>query len=388
MKGCNMQNVIPAPMQKNVQTYYQSQGFKAKNFGDLSNELTSQRINLRQRVRDQRESRQMWFTAENQKKTNDNFNSRSQFFQWANIGGNILSNFDDNNVNEVTGLRTLLEPLGVNMKSWSMSLDPNPMTFGDTFAEILNMGAFDDVKKEFGETPNCSALEKKANKKLKKDKQVNEASERIATQCAENPSLDLTLDGQLDQLAKIPQTDLKKQAQEIFNKCTQCHGPEEKGGFSKELGLPVLDLFNLDDFEKDLADNREQTLTLIESMKDRIARPLGSVGSMPPTPPMKPLTDEERNIVIQYLNSLKNGQGNTNNQTGQVIQPGMGMNPLNNSTGGFGTVNGGGGTASTSGTGTVGGIGGGFDNGIGGGNSKPELDGGQNSLSSNPGDQK
>lgn len=304
MKGCKIANMTPPAFQDNMKTYFQSQGYKAEGMNQLGSELQSQKVLMRNRVKKERTARQEWDFEENFKTTGDtNFRAETEFTKWSLVGGNILRHADDNSLKQVSELRQILEPVGVNMKNWSMSLDPAPYTFGDNFAEIINMGAFEDVKAEFGENPDCAKLEEKAKEKMGENLVIKE-SQDIIISCATNGTKDLSLNGQLNELSTLPMAVLREKAQAALSSCVACHET-----YAKQDGLPLIKLSDLNVFEAEMKSSEFKTNTILESMVDRISRPVNSPGYMPPPPALQPLSEEERKTVLQYLRQVKENTG-------------------------------------------------------------------------------
>ncbi len=144
---------------------------------------------------------------------------------------------------EISLIRTVLEPLGVDVTQWSMMRgnDPNynSLAFSDQFVLLFQQEAIRDViaeiKKDKTGGSTCEALKTKSYQSLVTDEAkseiVNPVANDVESWCRDriaNKALgeDAGVLDSMKGLFKVNQAMLKEEAQNLTIKCLECHGKD------------------------------------------------------------------------------------------------------------------------------------------------------------------
>lgn len=164
---------------------------------------------------------------------------RSGFHAIGDEGG--VNGVDNGNAEEITGLRAVLEPMGIDVGQWSLMRGPNSATdydslaFSDQFVLLFEQRAIakamEDIRTDpaFAQSGNnrCEALKLASNRDLSTiniaPPQENQVDTSLAALCGSS------LTGLPDPLALRPVVEIMRadgapRAKELFNRCVRCHG--------------------------------------------------------------------------------------------------------------------------------------------------------------------
>lgn len=207
---------------------------------------------------------------------------------------NINSLFNpqsDRDINLVARYRYLLEPLGVRVDNWSISIDPGTYSFGDFFQLEGKM---------FKKNPNmsCDQLSELSREsffpKDSSDKKFNalEIKNLFAKSCDDLPA-QVKLEDFTASIVGTINESIKQEAANVFMSCSGCHS----NGINGAPGLPFDDLKLLEKEIKTTA--KLDNGGLGASIMNRLNKPEGSKGHMPMGP--QSLTEEQKKYVRDFI---------------------------------------------------------------------------------------
>ncbi len=196
-------------------------------------------------------------------------------------------------LDSITRLRYLLEPLGIPVNSWSMSLDPETYTFADLFSAsetLVHVG-------EASNTLNCEQLKAKSLADL-----ANANPTRYLAAEADNCVRKIAEEKAVTLVASTAKDVLRTKMLALLEKykCAACHVDDEYF-----MGAPTLPFRSGEKLDEMMHKNRGGGLANWDSiMWSRIMRGESAPGRMPAMGP--PIRDPEDLAVIKaYLESAK-----------------------------------------------------------------------------------
>jgi hypothetical protein len=201
--------------------------------------------------------------------------------------------FDDTEISTdtVAQLRFLLEPLGVNVKNFSMSLDEESYTFGDRLRTRRMDPVFLPVLGGDKSDAGCSAMAAKSREALSKYKNLIAANLQKTKPCVDCEARKRRAEEEALRLTRMEDA-----AVAVFKKygCAQCHS----GG--NLYGAPPIPFTQGDQFKKFLSGYSGSLLTWSEAIWTRINLPETDRRHMPKTGPS--VTDPKDLAIIRaYL---------------------------------------------------------------------------------------
>jgi hypothetical protein len=205
--------------------------------------------------------------------------------------------------NIVSPLRYILEPLGVNVDDFSISVDPMSYTFGDF---IGNMANFEPLKSL--SQGSCDELAAKSMEALTN----NQADIKISMKNScdkvlypfEMEELDAIseVSEQIEEEIRLTQRkELRGKVQDYFYEqdCAFCHTPPS------QFGAPDMpfDSERMDEFDKYMDQSAGELGDSRLRVWNRITRPPGGPGHMPPGS-RKHITAQSREVMKSYLETF------------------------------------------------------------------------------------
>jgi cytochrome c553 len=287
---CSPDAILPPEAKEYADKYFQKRGIKS--FKDLVDD-TSKR---QQSVAKDKEIRQRQTFTNLFKKENPKFSAK-EIEDMVNSEMNRRQRENreiQSNAALMANMRFLLEPLGVQVDNWSMSIDSGTYSFADVLR--LSSGAFSPSYED------CKSLSAKTNdvffrpvadtKLMAQDDLKN----LLKKTCDDVPAIvDLT-DFSLD-LAKPLEASIKKEVSSTFMVCAACHG----NGIN---GAPAIPFNNIDALTKEIRETSKlPNGGLGASIINRINKPEGSKGHMPMGP--QSLTSEQKKYVRDFIGLAK-----------------------------------------------------------------------------------
>ncbi len=280
--GCNMRKAIPAEMLRYTNQYFDRVG--------ISNmqELEKRTGNLQMSVAADKESRQRQtfqrlFAQENPGMAEAEILALVE----TEVGrrGELENRELESNAEPIAAMRYLLEPLGVQVANWSMSIDSGTYSFADLLS--LNDGAFANT-----EGLECSELENRSRAAFLGSPQA-ELRQSYLSSC-EQAALPVTLEGFSAEAVTIAATQVDKNVRPIFlMNCNGCH-------MTGAGGAPPIPFGDLDALRAEIQSSaRFPNGGLGASIINRINKPEGARGHMPMGP--RSLTSQEKEYVRDFI---------------------------------------------------------------------------------------
>lgn len=286
-RSCSPEELLPAEAREYADKYFAKRGIKS--YQDL---VTDTR-NRQQGVFKDKEIRQRQtfanlFKKENPKKSA----SEIEEMVTTEMSRRERENREvQSNANLMASMRYVLEPLGVQVDNWSMSIDAGTYSFADVLR--LDSGAF---KYDFGES--CQTLAKKTNDVFFKPNSENKLMaqddlKNLMKKTCDDVPVVIDMNEFALSLAKPLEKSIKKEAASTFMVCAACHG----NGIN---GAPAIPFNNLDALSKEIKESGKfPNGGLGASIINRINKPEGSKGHMPMGP--QSLTIEQKKYVRDFI---------------------------------------------------------------------------------------
>ena len=294
--GCeNIQDFFP-PNARAANDYFferRNQGLDKKKFS--MDKLIEETTVLGQSVKQDKEQRQLWTIeklmrreypgdseAEIQKK------ARTEMDKIISDGNGRLENREAplNGV-IMAKFRYALEPLGIDVDSWSMSIDSSTYSFADLLFNI-----FRDMP--MAENGSCEDLAKQSVDALSKSEPY---LADLRANCSDKKLLnELVISNGLDNSTDVMKKYYGEKVNKILNAngCVACHTYQVNGA-------PIVPFGDQDKLRKMLEDdNRTINGGWTQSIWSRVTRPEGTNGHMPLGGPS--LTDEDKSTLKTYFN--------------------------------------------------------------------------------------
>lgn len=196
----------------------------------------------------------------------------------------------DSNAQPLSALRYLLEPLGVQVANWSMSIDPGTYSFAD----VLNLseGAFANT-----ENLSCEQMAERSRTSFF-GRVPAEIRQTYLTTC-EEAALPVTLQGFVAESITIASTQVEQNARTVLMTCNGCHS-------SGAGGAPSIPFGDMNALRAEISSSaRLPNGGLGASIINRINKPEGERGHMPMGP--RSLTTEQKQYVRDFI-GLAQGQ--------------------------------------------------------------------------------
>ncbi len=303
-KNCiNIDQFVPEKVKTMSNKYFEDRGFATNEEGKFEYDLlVDQTRDLQQGVFSDKRDRQFWVIEKEIRMRNpeiDSFKAAQTEFQALQNGRSIENREVAGNADPMAGFRYLLEPLGVRVDNWSMSIDPGTYSFADLFSSLYQFGIFDEISDEGLTSKSCNEL-----KELSLDNYVYENVEiQLQEACERNFEFKPLSSNQevIDDLSDAALTLLRDRFGEVVNQngCVACHIYA-----NKQVGAPNLPFNNPVEFENLVNQSiLDENGGLATSIWSRVNKPEGSIGHMPLMGP--PLPSEDLDTIRQYINMLK-----------------------------------------------------------------------------------
>jgi mono/diheme cytochrome c family protein len=287
VQGCDMTTILPPEARE-----YSAQYFKRLGINDLP-ALQQQTGALQQSVAKDKGSRQRQtftrlFTQNNPGMVQTEIAALVE--TELNRRGQMENREDSSNAEPLAALRYLLEPMGVQVANWSMSIDSGTYSFAD----VLNLsdGAFRN-----GEGLSCEDLAKRTGEVFFSSR-PRELRQAYLNAC-EKATMPVTLEDFSAQNVTIAAAQVNQNVQQVFVSCNGCH----KSGAGGAPRLPFNDLTALSELIRSSASLPNGGLGA--SIINRINKPEGAKGHMPMGP--RTLTTQEKQYVRDFI-GLARGQ--------------------------------------------------------------------------------
>lgn len=279
--GCEMTSVLPPEAQR-----YSDQYFRRRGIPSLQ-ALQEQTGVLQMSVAADKESRQRQ-TFQRLFAQNNPGMAEAEILALVetemNRRGQLENRELESNAQPLASLRYLLEPLGVQVANWSMSIDPGTYSFADVLN--LSQGAFANT-----ENLSCEQLAERSRTSFF-GRQPAEIRQTYLTTC-EEAALPVTLQGFVAENVTIAAAQVEQSVRPVLNTCKGCHT-------SGAGGAPQIPFGDLNALRTEIRSSANlPNGGLGASIINRINKPEGERGHMPMGP--RSLTTQEKQYVRDFV---------------------------------------------------------------------------------------
>lgn len=286
-RRCPLSKMLPDDMKERAVKYFAGRGIKATSFEDLEKKILADTENRQNKTFADKVARQTAFFKD---LTGSDAGAKEE------MGKRRLENREDS-LPTVAPLRTLLEPFDVDMKNWSMSIDPDTYTFADLLDGLNQQGLFKETN-ELLRGKNCDQIAEESKKAMAKPGIINA---KACPECVKNPEV-LAEAKKLCETKELSELENKGQA-EFRIKCAYCHKTD-----SHKLGAPRIPFEDKQAFRNFLQENTDANVGWSEIIWGRVSREGHAPGHMPPIGGK--LSSRELRDMRAYLDKLSpNGCG-------------------------------------------------------------------------------
>jgi|GEM_PF-3971625 len=279
--GCDMSTILPAEAREYTDRYFRRQGIPDYRTLEARTGVLQQSV-AEDKASRQRQTFQRLFAQENPQLAEAEILAMVE--TEVNRRGEMENREVDSNAQPLAALRYLLEPLGVQVANWSMTIDPGTYSFAD----VLNLsgGAFDN-----NEGLSCEQLAERT-RQVFFDSQPQEIRQTYVTNC-ETSTLPVTLEGFSASMVTIAASQVDQNARPVLMGCSGCHT-------SGAAGAPKIPFNNLDALREEIrSSSRFPNGGLGASIINRINKPEGARGHMPMGP--RSLTTQEKQYLRDFI---------------------------------------------------------------------------------------
>lgn len=300
--------------------FFESRGYGVDNEGNFSlDRLENETSELQQGVFDDKRSRQLWTIQRDIMERNPELSeteaevrAKQEMDTIVSRGFGSLDNLESSrNAPIMARFRYLLEPIGVDVDSWSMSIDASTYSFADLMSRIRRY--LPEIENFEGNAGNCDELAAESLRRLSE----SEPYKTNLTNFGCNDSfVSLPLGDASDAIEELSVEILRPQAQEVFDShsCAGCHTRYEmdNGVEISGNGAPEIPFGNLEELETRIqATQGSPNGGWAQQIYNRINRREGARGQMPLGMPT--LSLQERETIRNYFNAVRQ-QGANNDQ--------------------------------------------------------------------------
>lgn len=287
--GCDMAQVLPEEARTYADQYFQRRGLQSYQA------LEAQTGQLQQSVADDKASRQRQtfqrlFAQENPQLAEAEILALVEVE--VNRRGEMENREVSSNAQPLAAMRYLLEPLGVQVANWSMTIDPGTYSFADVLN--LSRGAFAN-----SENLSCEEMGKRSKAAFFANRPA-EIRQTYIVNCEETAP-PVTLEGFTTSMVTIAAGELEQKAKPVFMTCSGCHT-------SGAGGAPRIPFNDLEALRAEIkSTGRFPNGGLGASIINRINKPEGARGHMPMGP--MSLTTEQKQYVRDFIGLTLSQQG-------------------------------------------------------------------------------
>ncbi|MBY0413118.1 MAG: c-type cytochrome [Bdellovibrionales bacterium] len=299
--GCNLNNFFPKETQDVFKTYFEKRKIGVESSGKFSiGKLTQDTRTKQTSVFEDKKTRQLWaFEKEYELRKKElskdkDFDARKFAMEQMKFMETYrpLENRESfSNASKIANLRYFLEPLGINVDSWSMSVDSGTYSFADVLGGLDSFGIFNSSELS---GKGCEELQN-----LSQESFSNFDTEDFVKRACDEKFVVTPFDDQTAADLSGPAVEiLREKVSTIFNSnaCIACHD----NGVN---GAPKINYSNLKQLEKEMASTKKDANGgLAKVIWGRINRAEGAKGQMPMGMPV--LSAEDQAVVRQYLNAI------------------------------------------------------------------------------------
>lgn len=272
--NCDMSKAFPPGYEKTVEDYWSRRGIVGSSGGFSVDKLKEDTRKRQDRVFQDKLGRQQYLfekilgskaAAENEFKISPPENRETSF-------------------ENVWRLRYALEPLGIDVKNWSMSLDTETYTFADLVSGLSSAGIFSEAMSEI--KGSCPLALEKAKIALAKNYNDNNTEAQVCLTCNTQSEVAKAA----EPLKDIQLTILKNEASKVLNKhgCVSCHS----AGVMGAPHMPFHELDKLETMIKSTAKKPASAFSWGQVILDKLNREDGAPGRMPLGGPQMPVKDQ------------------------------------------------------------------------------------------------
>ncbi len=282
-QSCDMAKIMPAEARTYADQYFTRQGIPNYQTLESQTGALQQGVAVDKASR-QRQTFQRLFAQENPQMAEAEILALVE--TEVNRRGEMENREVSSNAQTIAGMRYLLEPLGVQVANWSMSIDPGTYSFADLMFLMTDQGAFANT-----EGLSCEDLGKRAQASFFST-QPDQIRQNYLLNC-EQTAPPVTLEGFTSSMVTIAAAELEQKAKPVFMSCSGCH-TSGAGGAPR---IPFNDLSALSAEIK--STGRFPNGGLGASIINRINKPEGARGHMPMGP--MSLTTEDKQYVRDFI---------------------------------------------------------------------------------------
>ena len=302
----NLQSFIPEALRSQFDNFFskRNQGLNDSKQFSLA-KLTNETSIRQQSVFADKKARQLWamekeYAMRAKELKLDNLGMTPR--QYAQSQLDMMKTFrptenreSQGNSSVIANIRYILEPLGINVDSWSMSIDPGTYSFADVISNLQSFGLYADSQDNY---KTCTELKKLSHDAFEAD--LPRTSQSILERtCTDNFSLEPLTPSSTNEIVAVLDEGLRKGMENLLTKngCIGCHD----NGVN---GAPKVPFSNLKQLESDIKRTKgDENGGMALAIWNRINRPEGSSGQMPMGMPI--LSKEDQTLIRTYLNSVK-----------------------------------------------------------------------------------